>query len=104
MEKKHKIVLSGIMDVIGIKDIDIFIDHLIDYTRPIAERECGTLLDNIFIVRADYSPYRRAIRIYWSADNYPGCNKIYAHNYSYDISDVLVNYRDWKLNKVLCDE
>jgi hypothetical protein len=107
MNKNSEHNLRVAMDMIGIKDtIDVFIDHLIDYTRPIAERECKTKLDNIFINKIDtHKSFNDCIvmRVYWSADNHPRCNKIYANNYRYDISDVLAYYREYKLNKLLCD-
>lgn len=110
MDNKYKSELISVIEAVGINDdIDVFIDYLLDHSRPIAEGVCKLSLDNLYINRIDYTYTKYTnqdyipsfMRIYWSGDNHPKCNIIYANSYSYDISDLLVNYREWKLNMLL---
>ena len=106
----------------GIIPFDKF---LMSVTRPIAENYCGVLahwlvgsecedkslrvpllLKNVFIIRYPLcdllgEPDNKYLRVYWSADNHPDCEKIYFHHYKYELSDLLSDYRNYKLNIIL---
>lgn len=104
LSKSNKDNLMVAMTIAGIDDMDMFIVYLLDYTKLIAEDVCKVSLDNIFINKMDTHIHfndRIVLRVYWSADNYPRCSKVYANAYSYDLSKVLCNYREWKLNMLL---
>lgn len=101
----HILIESIITKIGGIIPFERF---LMDMNRPRIERECKVTLKNIFIVRysldtrlnPEKTPY---LRIHWSADNHPICEKIYANTLNYDIPDLLIDYRDSKLNTLLVD-
>lgn len=73
--------------------------------KPIAEKECGCSLANIFIIRhEEYFESKnllgfRTIKVWWSADNHPHCSKIYANSWYFDNVEELE--RDYNLNKIL---
>jgi len=74
--------------------------------KEAAELRSGVSLKNIFLVKYEidkrYGSGADYIRIYWSGDNYPECQKIYWDNFSRNVDDLLLSeYRDYKLECIL---
>lgn len=81
-------------------------DDLMRYIiKPIAEKECGCSLANLFIIRhEEYTLYGiKTIRVWWSADNHPHCSKIYANSWCINNVEELTKMRerDYNLDKIL---
>lgn len=86
----------------GEESLKDFIEYLL---IDITEREIGDKLKNLFLIKYEVGfrfgtkmPY---IRIYWSGDNFPECQKIYANNFSLNIEYLFPMYRDYKIDKIL---
>ena len=82
-------------------------DFLIYYIRPISELRQGFILKNISINDVKVGEFititgSYKIRIYYSGDNYPESQMIYSDNITHSISNIIIHYRDYKLNQILC--
>ena len=76
-----------------------------DIVRPYVENKFEKF-NNFFIIRYELQLglTDKYIRVYWSADNFPNCQKIYADNYHIRLSDLIIYYRNYQLNQILLNE
>lgn len=92
----------------GIELFHTFLIHLITPTiKSLVERNFYTTFNNVFIVRTEIICLKyditdsliqdHCLKIYWSAEGHD-CSYI-----TYDLSEILKEYRDYKLNTLLLE-
>lgn len=76
------------------------------FIKDKAESQLNIKFSNFFIIKYEsYGSLNEKIdpmmRVYWSADNYPNCQKIYANNCLISLTDLNLLFRLSKLDNLL---